>query len=254
MISESFIKLHGQIHHQLKLVRRRGRGKDLHAFRIACKELDAFRQWCSCFMSPGDAALLDRWFYRIRPLYKRIGKLRAAKLMLKMGSELGFSEKMPETEISLLKTVESAQEHLKAFLKWFRLLPVKKLTKIFQQYDSLPDSLLLAERNKLVQRHHDEALEALCSEPGDHWHDARRLLRLNHFLMQLPAKDLPVVEPGLSEKWAVLAEDLGNWHDRLELLRYLQKQGVQRASVIDALNMQIADYEEIINACLSGLM
>lgn len=222
IVSQGFALRCERVHLHIKKVRKHGTHGNLHDLRVAIKQMDALYLWYLCFLEAPDAQYLTDWFDKLRPLYKKAGRLRTAQLLLKNGEKTGVWDVYPQAGAELRNNVVVMASKLTAFLKKYRFPSGNRVVQTLEKYNGMPAARLAEVRLALAYRHQQEALDFLETPPGELWHAARRFFKANYLLMQPFAGVKGNVLPYVVGQWADIEEDLGKWHDWTGLAGYLQ--------------------------------
>lgn len=213
LVSQGFVRNSTRIRQQLAKLRKEVTFKNLHNLRVSVKKMDALLVWYLCFMEPADALLLTNWFAKLRPLYKKVGKIRSLQIILKDGAKLKVWDNCPQLGEELQFQAQTRNDKLKSFLKKYRFPSVGKLAVLLEKYDQLPATRLHLARYGLLVRQQNEAVAILSMPANDHWHAARRLLKLNYYVAKSAPSASVDVPSNIVLLWSDMGDLLGRWHD-----------------------------------------
>jgi CHAD domain-containing protein len=213
VVSQGFVRNSTRIRMQMAKLRKEVTFKNLHNLRVSVKKMDALLVWYLCFMEPADALQLTNWFAKLRPLYKKVGKIRSLQIILKDGAKLKIWDDCPQLGEGLQLQAQTRNDKLRLFLKKYRFPTIGKLAVLLEKYDQLPASRLYLARYGLLVRQQNEATAILSMPANEHWHAARRLLKLNYYVAKTSKIDKADFSPSIVALWSDLGELLGKWHD-----------------------------------------
>jgi hypothetical protein len=246
ILSRDFNLLHLRLQKRLNRLCQNGNAADIHDYRSVYMQMEAFCMWCMGFMKEPDGTKLERWLSKQKTLYKKTGKIRTVQLMLKAGGKLDIWHEIPHIEAELKHSRKVLIKEFASLLKKSRKSSSHKILKIFTQYDTYPESLLVENILQFIEGNRRKAMEKLKFEPDIPWHEARLLIRTNYYLIKLtklPDKDFSD-DMFLGDK--KLIKDLGVWHEWLVFHQYLVDKGVSTLHIITLLKNNIRSLEKTI--------
>jgi CHAD domain-containing protein len=211
--------------HHLKGAKLAGDSKSIHDYRVAYKQLQALGIFLASRLSEKDAATYNNWIGLLTPIYKKGGKARNCTVLWKLGNRIQIWDNNPELEVALLTKKEQRQLGFIAFIQKYRPPTSKKIIALFNSNSDLLDQTPLTHLQKIVCQQFTSTLNDLATAPGEHWHEARRFVKTNFFLMQAANRWTKNAFPdNLIAICSIMEQELGKWHDIVLLKSFILKQ------------------------------
>jgi CHAD domain-containing protein len=213
LASQLFLVQSNRIRRQLGKLRKHASPLNLHRIRVAVKKMDTLVVCYICFLQPAHAEVFANWFAKLRPLYKKVGRIRSLQLFLLSGERIGLWDKQPDAKTFLSDELHRKSEQLGGFLRTFRYPSHRKLTAVLEKYNSYHAPHLGLIAQDLTIRQQREAMAILSLPPNEQWHAARRLLKSNYLLSRMLSSANIPFDAAMETVWAQLGESIGEWHD-----------------------------------------
>jgi CHAD domain-containing protein len=209
-----FEELFAQFKYHLKGAKLAGDSKSIHDYRVAYKQLQALGLFLNSRFGEEDAATYNNWLGLLTPMYKKGGKSRNCTVLWKLGNRIQIWDNNPEMEVLLLAKKEQRHLNFTAFIQKYHPPTPKKIAALFSKNSDLLNQKPLTHLRKLIYQQFATILNDLASPPGEHWHEARRFVKTNFFLMQAANRWKKNAFPdNLIAICSILEQELGKWHD-----------------------------------------
>jgi hypothetical protein len=213
LVSQLFLHQANRIRQLLGKLRKHASPLNVHKIRVAVKKMDTLVVWYICFLQPAHAEVFANWFAKLRPLYKKVGRLRSLQLFLLSAETIGLWDKQPNSKVFLSEELHRKSEKLGGFLRAFRYPSHRKVTAVFEKYNAYNAPRLGLIAQELTIRQQREAMAILSLPPNEQWHAARRLLKSNFLLSRMLSSAKIPFDATMEPVWAQLGECIGEWHD-----------------------------------------
>ncbi len=189
----------------------------VHQCRVSFKRFFALKAFVCEYMDSGSTGELNRLVESVKPVYKRVGKLRDLQVLISFPAVQGLI--MPPVFYRHL--YDKFQKQLLRFIhdeNRLKLPAEASFSGMFNRvintnYAGGDDAL-----SRFTQTNFRSAAALLENLPGKEWHRARCLIKQNYLLMQMAVS---YNSGGFSEEvlqWSRnMEQELGLWHDMLNL-------------------------------------